>query len=495
MYKVLLPYDLYSVGAIVLAAAALCVTACRGLSSNQRVLLILLAATVLRFDAASQWSLNPWDERFHAVVAKHLINDPLMPVLLPEKEGTTTVHDWQTSHIWLHKPPFALWAMALSMSMFGVNELALRLPSLVFGVAGVWLTYRIGRRLMSDTEGLVAAGFHAVNGFMISLASGRRVADHVDAALITIVEAAVWIVVCAESQSLGRSTLVGALTGLAVLTKSMAGLVPLPIFAANLTFASKRRRDHMAAAVGGAFLVASPWAIYTAIKFPMESALELQYTIAHLTKVIEGHSGHWWFYLRDMPRYFGEQQYFTLPVMAGLVVRDWRQHRVIVLWWLVPYLIYSAAATKLPNLVMVAAPAVFLMGAGAQVYLAQATTRRSGWQRMALFACSTIALLMPARYALEPSGPFERRDRTPARVETYRQLDAKFAGQGATVYNVPDPIEAMFYSDALTFRVGFPSNDEITEASRVGRAVVVLRRLEEVSERQFPATVVVVPAF
>lgn len=44
-------------------------------------------------------------------------------------------------------PPLFLWAQALSMQVFGVNEFAARFPNAVCGLATLLLVYRIGRRL------------------------------------------------------------------------------------------------------------------------------------------------------------------------------------------------------------------------------------------------------------------------------------------------------------------------------------------------------------
>lgn len=60
--------------------------------------------------------------------------------------------DWITP--WFHegvpfwgKPPFSFWLQALSFQLFGVNELAGRLPSWLANIATVWLIFRIGNTL------------------------------------------------------------------------------------------------------------------------------------------------------------------------------------------------------------------------------------------------------------------------------------------------------------------------------------------------------------
>ncbi|MBK8555596.1 MAG: glycosyltransferase family 39 protein, partial [Lewinellaceae bacterium] len=64
---------------------------------------------------------------------------------------------WCCNHIWLNKPPLALWLMAGSMKIFGISIAALRLPSMLFAVLGILLTFRLGALLFSKKTGLIAA--------------------------------------------------------------------------------------------------------------------------------------------------------------------------------------------------------------------------------------------------------------------------------------------------------------------------------------------------
>ena len=132
----------------------------------------MFAALLIRTDAACQRSLHTWDESYHALVAKNLIQQPWKPTLYRTPVLPYDLQDWTANHVWLHKPPGALWLMAASMALFGVNELALRAPSVLLSTLGVLLTFLIGRALFSERVGLLAAGFHAVNGFLVAIAAG-----------------------------------------------------------------------------------------------------------------------------------------------------------------------------------------------------------------------------------------------------------------------------------------------------------------------------------
>ena len=45
-----------------------------------------------------------------------------------------------------HKPPVMFWLMIASYSLFGVHEFAARLPAAIFGLANVWLVWRLCSR-------------------------------------------------------------------------------------------------------------------------------------------------------------------------------------------------------------------------------------------------------------------------------------------------------------------------------------------------------------
>src|SRR4030095_4606058 len=155
---------------------------------DTRALILLLAASLLlRMFAAGDLYLHEWDERYHMLVAKHLIQDPLRPVLYADPVLDYDYRNWTVNHVWLHKPPLALWLMALAMNIAGVNEVAARVPSLVLSTFGVYLTFLTGRVLFGPTVGLSAAALQGMNGLLLDLAAGRRASDHVDTTLLFFV--------------------------------------------------------------------------------------------------------------------------------------------------------------------------------------------------------------------------------------------------------------------------------------------------------------------
>ena len=483
------PFDWASTVTIAVAALCLAGAAVWKARVTARLALVVLAALVLRVDAARQESIHAWDERFHAVVAKNLISHPLTPTLYDRPLSADPRAHWTEAHVWLHKPPLALWMMAASMSAFGVNALAMRLPSVLFSTLGVVLTFAIGRRLFSDLTrrsgcakadrvGLVAAGFQAVNGLLVNLASGRRVADHVDTVLITTVELAVYLSIAAGTRlPPWRALLAGIALGAAVLAKSFPALAAVPV-ALVFWWASE---SASAAAVRflwlamGAAATAGPWLIYTRLAFPVESAQELDYMLRHMTTVMENHGGVWWSYFNGLPRQYGEL--VAIPIIwfaiRAVTRADGRPAAAATLaWFLVPYVVFSLMATKLPAFVATAAPALFLMQAVFWCHLRDRLPSFSGWTRRFAIALLALLALLPARQLLEVTGPLEIRDRFPPWTREMMALRGRLGVDDAVIFNMPRAIEVMFYSPYVAY-TRMPADDEVGMLRSRGIPIVI----------------------
>ena len=141
---------------------------------------IILVGLGIRIFCSLDPIVHKWDERYHALVAKNLIETPFVPKLYKEHLQDYDYKKWRANKIWLHKQPFSLWTMALSLKAFGINEISLRLPSILLSTIGIFLTFLIGKQLYDEKIGLFAAFFFSINGLIIELTAGRVSTDHVD---------------------------------------------------------------------------------------------------------------------------------------------------------------------------------------------------------------------------------------------------------------------------------------------------------------------------
>src|SRR5436305_72790 len=115
---------------------------------------ILVVSFAMKLPHLGHKSLKGLDESFHAIVTANLLKHPLTPTLNDGPTIPTDVGDWQNTHIWLHKPPMAMWQIDLSFLLLGVNTFALRFPSAILSTLAVLLTYLIGRELLDKTAAL-----------------------------------------------------------------------------------------------------------------------------------------------------------------------------------------------------------------------------------------------------------------------------------------------------------------------------------------------------
>ena len=112
------------------------------MSKNLAQILIALSAVVL-FLPIQSINLFDWDEINFAEAAREM---------LVTGDYLRVVIDYQP--FW-EKPPLFIWLQAISMSLFGVNEFAARLPNLICGVATFLVLYNVGSQLFDKKFGLV----------------------------------------------------------------------------------------------------------------------------------------------------------------------------------------------------------------------------------------------------------------------------------------------------------------------------------------------------
>ena len=432
---------------------------------------------MIRGYASADLALHPWDERYHALVAKHLIQTPLTPRLYPTPLLAYDYRSWTSNYIWMHKPPLALWLQAASMKTFGVHEYALRLPSVLISTAAVVVTFYIGTILVSPGAGLLAAIFQTFNGFLVDLTSGRRVSDHVDTLLIFLFALGVLLALKGSRRGSAAAGIgLGVACGFAYVTKSFPALLMLPVWAAmrhTVPRSSIARELGIAGVV--AAIIAAPWAIYSASAFPLESSHERAEALRRITDVLEGQGGPAWRYLAEMPRFFGELIYLPMAIAIWLVLRTGgsSERRALLLWAAIPYVVFSACATKAPGYVMVAAPAIFLVQAEVWLWLLRTRQAASLPAQRVLLGVVLIALaVLPARQLLEPTGPLEQRERNPQWIVDLRQLPKHIGAENAVVFNVEKNIEAMFYTSYIVYP-HLPSAAQADSLQRRGYEVYV----------------------
>lgn len=324
--------------------------------------LLLLGVFLLRlFAALLDPFLNLWDEQYHALVAKNMMVHPFQPMLFSKPWLDYQYSNWTYNHIWLHKQPLFLWQMALSMKVFGVNEVALRIPSMLMMTIAAFFTFRIGKLMMGNREGLFGAALFSTIYYSYRLSSGLEHTDHNDVAFLFYVTASIWAwieyVYCSDKTKLLRwALLTGLFAGMAVLNKWLTGLLVFSGWFFYLVINKDYRLNpeklkHFFLAILVSVIVFLPWQIYIGIAFPLESAYERDYSTRHFFEVLEGHGGGNWYHVEILETLYGYIiPYIFIPALIFFYTRS-NEKKIagaVLINIILLYIFFSIAATKMP---------------------------------------------------------------------------------------------------------------------------------------------------
>lgn len=321
--------------------------------------------------------LHFWDEEFHALVARNMLDNPFKPMLYTHPVLDYNYQEWQHNSIWLHKQPLFLWQMAISLKLFGFNEIAVRLPSAFMLALLVFPIYRMGKISVDERTGYYAAFLFSLGYFIHELAVGFIPTDHNDIAFILYVTCSFWAYLeYDKSRKMKWLLLIGLFAGCAVLVKWLMGLLIFGgWFMAIICQKEKRKilRNYLDFGLSllVSIIVFLPWQIYILIKYPTESIYEYKYAAQHFTKVMEDKSGDFLFHLRELKTiYFhGDlMPYIMLLALVLLFIRMKDKGLRITLFFSViaVYVFYTIAQTKMTAFCMIVAP-IFYIALGSMI--------------------------------------------------------------------------------------------------------------------------------
>jgi 4-amino-4-deoxy-L-arabinose transferase-like glycosyltransferase len=322
---------------------------------------------------------------------------------------------------YLEKPPLLYWITAACYALFGVNESAARIASLLGAALSLGAAAAFARRHLAARTDRVALAILA--SAPIVLVMGRAVmfdmlfTGVLFCALVALYEA----FVAREGMHWVRWSY--ALLAAAVLAKGLAALVFYGLvagaFAASLTGAeriafTRRLGDRTAIAIFVA--IAFPWHVWVGMSEP--GFLWFYFVNEHVLRFIDArfprdyHTGPLWYFLWRVPLYvFPWALLLVLPAAnTGLGPQARSARRFLWLAFAVPLVVFSLSRAKAEYYMVVGAPALALLAADR---FARASERA---RRIALVVlagavggvAAGLALVSPAwiaPYALPPSRP------------------------------------------------------------------------------------------
>jgi len=408
--------------------------------ADRRPLLIVLVAGI----AALALGTAPsplWDEdepRF-AEIASTMVETG--DWIVPTFNGTLAVD----------KPVLMHWCMAACMSVFGINEFAARLPSLIAALVTALAVLRFGTRFFDSTIGVVAA-LAWLGTLLVGIEAHAATPDAILVALTA------WATVLAAEViagpvagkgefprrpaaasgadalphlSVGRAAGIGLLLGLSVICKGPIGFVgPLAVLVPWAWWvAVDRRMAEMAAGpwlrrtvaaalpavvdvlrslrpvvlTAAAVAVAAPW--YVAVWQRTDGAwiegFFFVHNVGRFMIPMEKHGGGLWYHPVTMLVCFYPWSCF-LPLAIVLAAwRTWKRSLppalgpvvgLLLVWFAVWVGGFSLAATKLPNYVLPAYPPAAMLVAWLAVDAARRAAETGRWPHARWMATGLAAL-------------------------------------------------------------------------------------------------------
>lgn len=332
---------------------------------------VLLAAGAVFFIDLGGTRLWDEDETLYASISRDMLerDDWVVPCF--------------NGHLFPEKPPIMFWSIGAGFELFGETEFAARFAAAVYGAAGAWVTYLLGRRIFNERAGLWA-GLIAASTIIYTISA--RVAT-VDAALT--LSTALAMLGFAVGLGLGRSepprpaarwtafALGYAALGVAVLCKGPIGFL-LPAAGLGLFLWIKsglylpfvafwRMRPITAALV--VLAVALPWYWLVSVRTDGEwiRGFFAKFNWRPFSQPFLGHSGPFWYHVPAILIGFFPWSVFLGNSLAetyrAIRRRDPARDGLwfCVAWFAIFFVFWSICSTKLPHYTLPAYPALALL--------------------------------------------------------------------------------------------------------------------------------------
>jgi 4-amino-4-deoxy-L-arabinose transferase-like glycosyltransferase len=328
------------------------------------VLLMAGFCAFLFFYGLGQFGLIGADEPRYAQVAREMLER----------------HDWITptlgEHAWLEKPPLYYWQAMAAFAVFGVSDVAARIPAALDAtllVIAVYLFFRRFRRGVEVDAALITASCGGVIGFARAASM-----DIALAATFSIGMLAWWA--WRESGKRVWLALFYIFMALGMLAKGPAA--PFLAAAVIMLFALAARESRLALRtfwLPGILLfcaIALPWYVAVQIRnLQFFREFILQHNLERFSSDLYHHRQPFWYYLPVTALAFLPWTAFVIVAMVEPVRIWWAERRLLLpepdlerqfnlfacCWLAVPVMFFSFSQSKLPGYILPSIPAGALL--------------------------------------------------------------------------------------------------------------------------------------
>ncbi len=303
------------------------------------------------------------------------------------------------------KPVLLYWCIQVCYLCFGISEWSARLPSVLAGLCSLLVCYEIARRLFGRVTGLLS-GLILGSSLMFAVSSHAVTPD---ALLILTVQLTflTWNIAY-DSKQPAWLLLTGLCGGLAMLAKGPVG-VALPAAATTLLLLWQRDLSFLwqrrtLQAIFFFCLIALPWYILVGYETRMEfiKGFFLTHHFSRFSAPMEGHIGPFYYHLLVILVAFAPWSIFLGPTIWYSIRRGsllegtskpWA-YRLLLLWVAMWFIVFSLAATKLPNYVLPTYPPLAMLTAAFLVRWWKQSQTSEAWHLPGwVWRCSAICFV------------------------------------------------------------------------------------------------------
>jgi 4-amino-4-deoxy-L-arabinose transferase-like glycosyltransferase len=313
---------------------------------------LLLAGAVLFTANARKLSLPALDDCFYARKAVEM-----------ERSGHVSTVTWAGQPAF-QNPPLQIWLTARSFALFGENDLAARLPSILMALGTLAGTYRIAQLTVGSAPGLGAAALLLLSPTFVNHA--RR--SMLEMPLTFWVALAV-LVLIEGLRHPRRHALFALPLAAAILTKSVLGLLPLGILVAGAAacppLRTSLRRGWIWLGIAFGLALGGSWTLHQYLVFGSEALRKhyLEEIVSRSTQPLALRQILLGYPLALLASY----QPVILPGVVGALAlfRRWRQDPrdpscVLPIWVALPTVLYSLSSARSARYLFPVFPALAL---------------------------------------------------------------------------------------------------------------------------------------
>jgi 4-amino-4-deoxy-L-arabinose transferase-like glycosyltransferase len=252
------------------------------------------------------------------------------------------------------KPALFFWFTTISLKIFGINELAVRLPSFLFFLLTLALVFRFTKKYFSESSAILAI-IITIGMVQFQVLARAVVSDNLLNLLVSV--ALFSFYKYQERPQIKTLFCVYTFAGLGFLTKGPVAFVIIFGVILIFLFLSKNlrllRKILHPLLILWAFIIPMPW-FYLAYQKSGDFLFTdfiIKHNFGRFSQTMESHGGHIWYYFPVLLLSFLPFSHLLFSVVKGLKFD--KKNLFLITWFLVSFILFSLSKTQLPHYISI----------------------------------------------------------------------------------------------------------------------------------------------